>query len=144
MKRALIIEDEQFSAERMQKLVDRHTNLSVEKVLFSVESAVDWLDHHKAPDVIFLDIQLGDGTGFDVLDRIQSFPYIIFTTAFDKYTLRAFKYNSVDYLLKPIKGEELEAAVHKFERLQGTSELETKLEDLKRDLLRTYKGKFLI
>ncbi len=144
MKNALIIEDEKYSADRMIELVKIHTSLNVVDVLYSVESAKKWLDCNAIPDIIFLDIQLGDGTGFDILDHLKdSFPFIVFTTAFDEYTLKAFKYNSVDYLLKPIKSVELEAAVKKFERINST-ELASKIEDLRRDILKGFRSKFLI
>jgi DNA-binding LytR/AlgR family response regulator len=144
MRNALIIEDEKYSADRILKLVEDHTSLSVLNVLYSVDSAKNWLDKNKVPDIIFLDIQLGDGTGFDILDHIQTtFPFIIFTTAFDEYTLKAFKYNSVDYLLKPIKQDELEAAVKKIERINSV-ELASKIEDLRKDLVKGYRNKFLI
>lgn len=128
----------------MIELVRSHTSLTVVDVLYSVATAKSWLDVNRVPDIIFLDIQLGDGTGFDILDHLKSsFPFIIFTTAFDEYTLRAFKYNSVDYLLKPIKPTELEAAVQKFERL-NIEELSSKIEDLRNDLLKGFRSKFLI
>ncbi len=144
MKNALIIEDEKYSADRMIELVKNHTSLSVIGVSYSVESAKKWLDANPTPDIIFLDIQLGDGTGFDILDHMNaSYPFIVFTTAFDEYTLKAFKYNSVDYLLKPIKSDELEAAVKKFERINSL-ELVNKIEDLRRDILKGFRSKFLI
>ena len=144
MKSALIVEDEKLSADRMIQLVQGHTSLQIVNVVYSVDSAVKWLDQNEVPDVIFLDIQLGDGTGFDILDHLlEANPFIIFTTAFDEYTLKAFKYNSVDYLLKPVKKEELIAAVNKYEKLTS-SELSKKFEDLRRDILKDYKTKFLI
>ena len=144
MKKALIIEDEKYSADRLRKMIEDHTALKIVNVLYSVEAARVWFDENALPDIIFLDIQLGDGTGFDILDHIQStFPFIVFTTAFDEYTLKAFKYNSIDYLLKPIKHEELERAVEKFERLTS-NDVANKIEDLKRDILKEYRTKFLI
>ena len=144
MKNALIIEDEKYSADRMIELVKTHTSLNVVDVLYSVESAKKWLENNATPDIIFLDIQLGDGIGFDILDHLNaSFPFIVFTTAFDEYTLKAFKYNSVDYLLKPIKAVELKAAVKKFERI-NSMELASKIEDLRRDILKGFRSKFLI
>jgi len=83
--------------------------------LDSVESAVLWLNNHPSPDVIFMDIQLSDGLAFDILKEIEIEGMIIFTTAYDEYAIRAFKVNSIDYLLKPIKKNELANAIHKFE-----------------------------
>ncbi len=144
MKSALIIEDEKLSADRLNDLVQEHTSLQVTSVCYSVKSAVKWLGQHGVPDIIFMDIQLGDGTGFDILDHIESYPFIIFTTAFDKYTLKAFKYNSIDYLLKPIKVEDLTKAVAKFQRVNESSEVDTKIEALKKEILKDFRTKFLI
>lgn len=143
MNNALIIEDEKYSADRMVELVKNHTPLNVVGVSYSVDSSKKWLDSNPTPDIIFLDIQLGDGTGFDILDHMQAFPFIIFTTAFDEYTLKAFKYNSIDYLLKPIKPDELEKAVRKFERVNA-AELSNKIEELRKDITKDYRKKFLI
>ncbi len=144
MTRALIIEDEHLSAQRVRKMVEEFSSMVVVDVLYSVASAQDWLRENKSPDIIFLDIQLGDGTGFDILDNLKSYPYIIFTTAFDQYTLKAFKYNSVDYLLKPIKPEELEVAIKKYERIGQEHQIETKIAELRKELFRDFKHKFLI
>jgi len=142
--RAIIIEDETLTAERLDALLKKHTSVQVLAHLHSVKSATEWLQINALPDLIFLDIQLGDGTGFDVLDKIEAFPHIIFTTAFDQYTLEAFKFNSVDYLLKPIKPEELRRAVEKFEKVQPRTDLPLMLDKLGAQLLRTYKRKFLV
>lgn len=144
MTRTLIIEDEHLSAQRMRKMVEKIPHFVVEEILYSVASARDWFQKNQSPDLIFLDIQLGDGTGFDVLDYVETYPYIIFTTAFDQYTLKAFKYNSLDYLLKPIKAEELELAIRKYEKIGGAHLIENKIEDLKNELFKVYKHKFLI
>lgn len=142
--KAIIIEDETLTAERLAKLLAQHTNVEVITQLHSAKSAVKWLSENKLPDLIFLDIQLGDGTGFDVLERIDAFPHIIFTTAFDQYTLEAFKFNSIDYLLKPIKSEDLMRAVAKFEKLQPRQDLPDVISQLNSQLFRKYKSKFLV
>lgn len=141
---AIIIEDEELSASRLEKLVQEHTSIQVDAIFYSVKSALQWLKENETPDLLFLDIQLGDGTGFDILNELTSYPSVIFTTAFDKYVLDAFKYNSVDYLLKPVKSEDLVSAVEKLKKVQGQNDM-TQVVDSLRDHLKTgFKKKFLI
>lgn len=142
--KAVIIEDEKLTAERLENLIVEHTDLEVVKKLYSVKSAIDWLGLGEVSDVIFLDIQLGDGTGFDILQEISYWPHIIFTTAFDQYVLEAFKYNSIDYLLKPIKPTDLIAAVKKLNRVKESSTNKELLDTLNKRLFKKYKKKFLI
>lgn len=141
---ALIIEDEKLTADRLSKLVGEHTSIVIVDVFYSVKSAIQWFSKNECPDLLFLDIQLGDGTGFDVLDALKTYPQVIFTTAFDKYVLDAFKYNSVDYLLKPVKSEDLVAAVEKLKKVQNQSDVGAIMSNLKSQLQGGYKKKFLI
>ena len=141
---SIIIEDEKLTADRLEKLIYEHTDLEVTKKLFSVKSAIEWLQKNPIPQVIFLDIQLGDGTGFDVLEEIETWPSIIFTTAFDQYVLEAFKYNSVDYLLKPVKAEELQKSVEKLRNIHTHADLSTVVDQLNNRLFKKYKKKFLV
>ncbi|SNT05625.1 two component transcriptional regulator, LytTR family [Ekhidna lutea] len=141
---ALIIEDEKLTADRLNKLIQEHTSISVVETFYSVKSAIQWLHKNECPELLFLDIQLGDGTGFDVLDSLKSYPQVIFTTAFDKYVLDAFKYNSVDYLLKPVKGEELISAIEKLRKVRSQGDIDTIMSNLKSQLQGEYKKKFLI
>jgi two-component system, LytTR family, response regulator LytT len=142
--RAIIIEDEILTAKRLAKLVEEHTDLEIIESLHSVKSAVKWLSQNPKPEIIFLDIQLGDGSGFDVLESIGDFPFVIFTTAFDQYAIDAFKYNSVDYLLKPVKVEELQRAVEKYKKIRTDQDLPEIIDQLKTQLIKKYKQKFLI
>jgi len=141
---AIVIEDELLTAKRLVKLVHEHTGIEVIESLHSVKSALKWLSEHEKPEIIFLDIQLGDGSGFDVLESIADFPFVIFTTAFDQYAIDAFKYNSIDYLLKPIKVEELLRAVEKYKKIRTNQDLPEIIDQLKSQLLKKYKQKFLI
>ncbi len=141
---AIIIEDEILTAQRLTKLVEEHSDIKVIENLHSVKSAVTWLSMHSKPDIIFLDIQLGDGSGFDVLESIGEFPFVIFTTAFDQYAIEAFKYNSVDYLLKPVKVEDLTRAIDKYRKIKQSQDLPDIISKLKTQLFRKYKQKFLI
>ncbi len=110
---AIIIEDEKPAARRLNKLVSQ-LDIKVLKTLHSVSEAINWFANNKQPELLFLDIQLSDGLSFEIFEHIQLKSAIIFTTAYDEYALKAFKLNSVDYLLKPIDQSELETAVQKF------------------------------
>ncbi len=90
--------------------------LEVKAMLHSVKEAILWFSENEEPDLIFLDIQLSDGLSFEIFEEIEVQSAIIFTTAYDEYALKAFKLNSVDYLLKPIDQDELNTAVEKFKK----------------------------
>ncbi len=121
--RTLIIEDEQPAAKRLAKLLAEHCpSCEILAFLESVEAASEWLVSNPSPDLIFMDIQLADGLSFDIFSKTDVSAPVIFTTAFDQYTLRAFKVNSVDYLLKPIDPEELKKAIEKYYRLHKQHE----------------------
>ncbi|MDT0650272.1 LytR/AlgR family response regulator transcription factor [Autumnicola edwardsiae] len=110
---ALIIEDEKPSARRLQRMLEKQ-KVNVIATLHAVEEATEWFLQNEHPDIIFLDIQLSDGLSFEIFENVEIRSAIIFTTAYDEYALKAFKLNSVDYLLKPIDDEELAAALQKF------------------------------
>lgn len=113
MIQALIIEDEKPSARRLQRMLER-MEVKVISTLHAVDEATNWFLQNEHPDLIFLDIQLSDGLSFEIFENVEIKSAIIFTTAYDEYALKAFKLNSVDYLLKPVDDEELEAALQKF------------------------------
>jgi DNA-binding LytR/AlgR family response regulator len=109
----VIVEDEKPAARRLARLInDNH--LSCLSQLHDVQSAIHWFQQNPAPDLIFLDIQLSDGLSFEIFEEVDIPCPVIFTTAYDEYALRAFKLNSIDYLLKPIDKEELSFAIQKF------------------------------
>lgn len=143
--RFIIIEDEQLSAKRLRSMVEeiRPTYEFVAK-FDSVESAtisLPVLDY----DLIFMDIQLADGISFDIFDQIKVDKPIVFTTAYDEYALKAFKTNSVDYLLKPLAPKELEEALAKFERNQAKSEvIPTDFDQLVKSLQPSGKERFVV
>jgi DNA-binding LytR/AlgR family response regulator len=117
----LIIEDESPAARQLGKLVRTlRPAANILAVLDSIDSAVQWLQQPNRPDLIFMDIQLADGLSFDIFHAVEVQTPVIFTTAYDQFTLRAFKVNSIDYLLKPIEPEELEQALQKFDRVYKT------------------------
>jgi len=116
IKKILILEDEMPNSDRIQRLMlSIRPDIEIAGVLPSVKKTVEWLSKNEAPDLILMDIQLADGVSFDVFDLADVKCPVIFTTAYDEYAVKAFKYNSIDYLLKPVEKEELEAAILKFE-----------------------------
>ena len=111
----LIIEDEYPAAERLQNMLTRvDGTIRVRAVLESVEAAIRWLRNQAAPDLILSDIQLSDGLSFEIYEQVLVQSPIIFITSYDEYAIRAFKHKSIDYLLKPIKYEELQRAIEKY------------------------------
>lgn len=115
----LIIEDEAPAFRRLQKVLEElRPTLKIIEVIDSVEESVKWFKNHNMPDLIFMDIQLSDGISFEIFDQVEIKKPVIFTTAFDEYMLKAFKVNSIDYLLKPIKKDELESSLSKYEDLR--------------------------
>ena len=125
--KVLIVEDEKLAADRLEKLVKRlEPDVEIGGRAGSVAAACHWLEEHGAPDLAFLDIQLGDGLSFEIFERCPMPCPVIFTTAYDAYALRAFKLNSIDYLLKPIEEEELEAALNKYHQWQSPQGLSSR------------------
>src|SRR5215212_11427519 len=114
----LIIEDEEPAANRLKKMVEEiEPEANVLENIVSVNSAIAWFQQNPSPDLIFSDIQLSDGLSFEIFKNVEVQCPVIFITAFDQYAIDAFKVNSVDYLLKPIKKDDLEAAINKFKKL---------------------------
>lgn len=112
----LIIEDEQLAAERMKELLLQFdSTITVLAILDSIKASVQWLNENKHPELIFMDIQLADGLSFEVFEQVKIDCPVIFTTAYEEYAIKAFKVNSIDYLLKPIDGDELRSAIEKFQ-----------------------------
>jgi len=109
----IIIEDEKPAARLLQRKLQK-LNIDVGVMLHSVEESMEWFSKNEHPDLIFLDIQLSDGLSFEIFEKIDIKSAVIFTTAYDEYALKAFKLNSIDYLLKPIDEDDLEVALSKF------------------------------
>lgn len=147
----LIIEDEKPAARLLQRKLEK-LDVTVETMLHSVEESVEWFENNPHPDLIFLDIQLSDGLSFGIFEKIDIQSAIIFTTAYDEYALKAFKLNSIDYLLKPIDEDDLETAVSKFKsRLPKVTESSNRQLDFEqiRQMLsnpfeKTYKKRFTV
>lgn len=143
--KAIIIEDEKLAAERLEGLLkDIDPSIHVTAKLTSINDSVKWLSANK-PELIFLDIQLSDGLSFSIFDQVTVTAPIIFTTAYDQYAIRAFKLNSVDYLLKPIKKKELSESLAKMSQLKSAAL--TDFEEILRSFGgrgKEYKKRFLI
>ena len=113
--KVLIIEDEPHAQIELKRLMaNSGFDISVIDCLDSVEDSVAWLKSNEPPDLVFMDIQLSDGLSFEIFKQVTVATPVIFTTAFDEYAIQAFKVNSVDYLLKPIKQAELNKALNKI------------------------------
>jgi len=148
--KVLIIEDEQLAYERMVELLKKvDDSISICGNLDSVKASIIWFRENEMPDLIFMDIQLADGLSFEIFDHVNVDCPIIFTTAYQEYAIKAFKVNSVDYLLKPIDYEELTSAFEKFlkqsQLKQNTNSIPLEvLMDVKRMLNRQYKNRFVV
>ncbi len=150
---AVIVEDETLVANNLRMLIqDTEPGVEILAVLPSLKAAADWFNRHPQPDLVFMDIQLSDGVSFDLFKSVSLECPIIFTTAYNEYAIRAFKVNSIDYLLKPVDREDLQAAFGKFHRLHkhvAKEDLRGQLEMLLRDMQhgpekKKYKERFMV
>jgi len=146
--KVLIIEDERPAAQKLIRIL-KEIDLRIEivDVIRSVEQAVNWFQENPNPELIFMDIQLEDGLCFDIFENYRIDIPVIFTTAYDEYTLKAFKINSVDYLLKPIDQKELKSAIEKFTFFHQFGTLGTdcsKLESVIKQFQPQQKERFLV
>ena len=117
--KVIIIEDEKPAAEKLLKAIQKSgTSIEVVTVLNSVKASIDWLQQNPMPELLFIDIELGDGLSFKIFDKINIACPVIFCTAFDEYWQEAFEHNSIDYLLKPVKQDKLETALKKYDKLK--------------------------
>lgn len=144
----IIIEDEKPSARRLKRML-AEINIEAQAMLHSVEEAVNWFQNNEHPDLILLDIQLSDGLSFEIFEQVEVKSAIIFTTAYDEYALKAFKLNSIDYLLKPIDDDELKTAIDKFESNQSVPQnMQVNLDQIKKLLInpldKNYKQRFTV
>ncbi len=144
----LIIEDEPQAAQRIEKLIKAiNPSAVILGKLDSVKNSVSWLKANPAPDLILMDIQLADGISFSIFDQCEVKSPVIFTTAYDEYALKAFKVNSIDYILKPIDEQELRIALNKFQSLNSTTQPDKILESIGHAvqmLTKKYKERFIV
>ncbi len=159
--KAIIIEDEIIAAQNLQRLIQQiNNNIQIITTLQSIEDSIKWFNSEPTPDLVFMDIHLSDGSAFAIFDKVKIPAPIIFTTAYDEYAIKAFKVNSIDYLLKPIDSTELKRAIEKYTNLaalkvsgesfdninninniSAISEIFLKLENKKTEI---YKSNFLL
>lgn len=147
----LIVEDEELAQKKLQKtLAAVDTSAKVVGITDSIQSTVDWLRNNGNADLILMDIELADGQSFEVFNQIDVKAPVIFTTSYDEYALKAFKVNSVDYLLKPVQTEDLQAALNKYKKLADSSKpsdvnLESLVNQIKQQLQpKEYRKRFLV
>src|ERR1041384_6230025 len=116
----LIVEDEELAVKKLQKtLAGVAPEAEVVGITDSIKSTVDWINDNPAPDLILMDIELSDGQSFEIFSRVDLKSAVVFTTSYDEYALKAFKVNSIDYLLKPIQKEDLQAALQKYKQMKN-------------------------
>lgn len=148
MMTTIIIEDEKPAARLLQRKLQK-IGIEVDVMLHSVEESISWFSENNHPDLIFLDIQLSDGLSFEIFDKITIKSAVIFTTAFDEYALKAFKLNSIDYILKPIDEDDLLIAVNKFKaRTNKINDFKFDFDQIKKMLSnsseKNYKSRFTV
>lgn len=143
----LIVEDESINASRLKRLLEElEPNCEILAIIDTVVDTIAWLKSNPAPDLITLDIRLADGLSFSIFDEINITCPVIFTTAYDEYAIRAFKVNSIDYLMKPIDKIELEFALTKFKSLNKSENNVTNIAGILKELIQkpSYRLRFLV
>lgn len=151
MYKALIIEDEKPAAEHLQRLINLvDIKIDIIGIISSVDEALLWFDKNPLPDLIFLDVQLSDGLSFEIFNHINITCPVIFTTAYEEYAIKAFKVNSIDYLLKPIGIDDLKNAINKFTSFNYNfintynQNLKYKVDQVMKLLTNNYKSRFVV
>lgn len=150
--RVLIIEDEPLAAARLEELIRGYDpGITIVGICDSVKESVNWFSSNTLPDLLFLDVQLGDGLSFEIFEQVQVDCPVIFTTAYDSYAIDAFRLNSISYLLKPIRPEELALAFEKYKASpwfrnehSAGREQQVALDMVRQLFTRQYKKRFLV
>lgn len=148
--KVLIVEDEELAVKKLQKtLAAVDESIEIMGVTDSIRETVNWLQDNPAPDLVLMDIELADGQSFEIFKLTEVKSPVIFTTSYDEFALKAFKVNSVDYLLKPVQQEELQAALEKYRKLKQDKSADISLDNLVRELQqklqpREYRKRFLV
>lgn len=146
----LIVEDEELAQKKLQKtLAAVDASATVVGITDSIQSTVDWLKSNNSADLILMDIELADGQSFEVFNLVDVKAPVIFTTSYDEYALKAFKVNSVDYLLKPVQTDELQTALAKYKKLADTTKQDVNIESLVNQIKqqlqpKEYRKRFLV
>jgi DNA-binding LytR/AlgR family response regulator len=144
--KVLIIEDEKPAADKLKRmLTDKVEEIIILDTIETVEGSINWFMNNPAPDLIFMDIQLNDGISFEIFESVKITAPVIFTTAYDEYAIRAFKVNSIDYLLKPIEAAALLKSIEKFRTLYPAGRTDhNKIDLLYSQLVKKFKTRFFI
>lgn len=143
----LIVEDEAPAARRIAQLIKEcRPQAEILGPIDSVEAAIEWCNNNPSPQLAFMDIQLADGLSFEIFEATPIKCPVIFTTAYDEYAIKAFKVNSIDYLLKPINKTELQAAFDKYDQLQASQTPAFDITELVKNFSRqnNHKSRFLV
>ncbi|MEM8527472.1 MAG: LytTR family DNA-binding domain-containing protein [Bacteroidota bacterium] len=130
MKKVIIIDDERLARVELKQLLKAFSDLEIVAEAANVEEGVQAIEKHQ-PDLIFLDIEMPEQSGFDLLEEIDVTPKVIFTTAYSEYAIKAFEFNALDYLLKPIQEERLSKAIERVLSISSMVEETTKIEPFK-------------
>lgn len=144
--RIFIVEDEELAVKKLQKTLSIvKPDVLIAGTADSIKEAIEWLNNNPEPDLILMDIELSDGQSFEIFNLTEVKSPVIFTTSYDEFALKAFKVNSLDYLLKPIQKEELKAALDKFEKLKPAVNIDSIVKELQQNLLpKEYRKRFLV
>ncbi len=143
--KVVIVEDEHPASQKLIRLLQEFDkSIEVAAILESVEDATNWFLKNLYPDLIFMDVQLADGTCFEIFENIEIKTPVIFITAFDKYALKAFKVNSIDYLLKPVNKVDLNKAIQKYKSFYNKEENYAKINSLINNMMPKIKERLLI
>lgn len=151
--KVLIVEDEELAVKKLQKTLSGvDASAEVVGITDCIKTTVEWLEQNPPPDLILMDIELADGQSFEIFNLVEVKSPVIFTTSYDEYALKAFKVNSIDYLLKPIQKEELQAAINKFKQVRsqnGDGKNELDLDSIVKELQqklqpKEYRKRFLV
>lgn len=122
----LIVEDEDLAVKKIQKTLSSvDSEAVITGITDSIKSTVEWLQQHPQPDLILMDIELADGQSFEIFNLIDVKSPVVFTTSYDEYALKAFKVNSIDYLLKPVQKDELQSALNKYKKMKNSYAVKT-------------------
>jgi DNA-binding LytR/AlgR family response regulator len=144
--KALIIEDEILASRHLRQVLDEAGDFTILKVVESIRETVTWFEKNQQPDIVFMDIHLSDGSAFEIFKLTKITCPIVFTTAYDEYALKAFKVNSIDYLLKPIEVSDVQDAIKKLKEISNTGNLQNAINGLLNTFSKCskYKKHFLI
>ncbi len=144
--KAVIVEDEELALRNLKSVLNETGTVHVIATLESIVETIEWFNTHPSPDLLFMDIHLADGSAFEIFNRVRIDCPVIFTTAYDEYALKAFKVNSIDYLLKPIDLGAVQRALNKLQGLSASSHYQSDIQNLLASFKKAaaYKTHFLV